>query len=114
MNDTTFLLDRIKQLTLENETLFRQGEQLQGKINKILDAWNPPMPPALDGETSGQYTDRLTGADKTNRIPYKEKRYRQCSIGYHDECSDRGNGECECPCHSVDSLLRALWKEFRK
>ena len=48
-----------------------------------------------------QYTNRLTGADGTGRRPYDHVRFRQCSIGYHGECSQRGNPlpECECPCH---------------
>ncbi len=33
----------------------------------------------------------------------------QCSIGWHEECSDRSGvnhrGECECPCH------RAEWEK---
>jgi hypothetical protein len=60
------------------------------------------MPPKLKGETADQYTDRLTGADKTNRVPYKERRNRQCSIGYHDECSDPKGGQCQCPCHKME------------
>jgi hypothetical protein len=58
-----------------------------------------PMPPMLPGETPEQYTNRLTGADGTNRVPYQEKRFRQCSIGHHDECSDHEGKECQCPCH---------------
>jgi hypothetical protein len=63
----------------------------------------PEMPPALPGETDAQYTDRLTGADRTDRRPYDHPRYRQCSIGYHDECSQRhaGEGDCACPCHTA-------------
>ena len=57
------------------------------------------MPPALPGEDAGQYTDRLTGADGTGRRPYDHKRNRQCSIGYHGECSDPQGETCECPCH---------------
>jgi len=58
------------------------------------------MPPMLPGESHGDYTDRLTGADGTDRIPYKEHRFRQCSIGWHDECSDPAGEECQCPCHT--------------
>lgn len=33
-------------------------------------------------------------------------RNRQCSIGFHEECSDRSgvnwNGDCECPCHKAE------------
>lgn len=44
-------------------------------------------------------------------------RNRQCSIGYHEECSDRSginhNGDCDCPCHQAEwervaTLLRWL------
>ena len=66
--------------------------------------WYPEMPPVLDGEDAGQYTDRLTGADRTNRVPYHHKRNRQCSIGYHSECSDPAGESCECPCHVERAL----------
>jgi hypothetical protein len=59
------------------------------------------MPPALPGETDGEYTDRLTGADGTDRQPYDHRRNRQCSIGYHEECSDPAGDTCECPCHKT-------------
>ena len=63
--------------------------------------WYPSPAPALDGEDAGTYTDRLTGADGTGRRPYDHPRFRQCSIGYHSECSSpRGGGGCECPCHA--------------
>jgi hypothetical protein len=26
--------------------------------------------------------------------------FRQCSIGYHEECSDPDGDECTCTCHS--------------
>lgn len=77
--------------------------------------WYPKSAPALDGETAEQYTDRLTGADGTNRRPYDHSRNRQCSINYHDECSDRSNsGECGCPCHAERrdaEELAAAWNE---
>jgi hypothetical protein len=59
----------------------------------------PEMPPKLDGEDAGQYTDRLTGADGTGRVPYDHPRNRQCSIGFHEECSDPAGKHCKCPCH---------------
>ena len=59
--------------------------------------WYPSPPPALDGEDAGAYTDRLTGADGTNRRPYDHPRGRQCSIGYHTECT---GGPCQCPHHA--------------
>ena len=65
-----------------------------------------PMPPMLEGETSEQYTDRLTGADKTDRIPYKERRNRQCSIGWHGQCSDPRGKVCKCPCHTLPPVVQ--------
>jgi hypothetical protein len=64
--------------------------------------WYPSPAPALDGEDAGAYTDRLTGADKTDRRPYDHPRNRQCSIGYHMECSAWRDDDsaCGCPCHS--------------
>jgi hypothetical protein len=59
----------------------------------------PPMPKKLPGETDDQYTDRLTGADGTERLPYGEWRGRACCIGWHGSCA---TDECECPCHEVD------------
>jgi hypothetical protein len=61
--------------------------------------WYPSPAPALEGE-GDEYTDRLTGADGTGRRPYDHPRGRQCSIGWHMECSRwRGAPGCECPCH---------------
>jgi hypothetical protein len=62
--------------------------------------WFPGMPPMLPGEGTDAYTDRLTGADRTGRVPYDHQRNRQCSIGYHDECSDPAGESCQCPCHA--------------
>lgn len=64
----------------------------------------PEMPPMLDGETAAQYTDRLTGADRTDRRPYDHPRNRQCSIGYHGECTDPSGERCKCPCHRAGML----------
>lgn len=57
-------------------------------------------------------------------------RNRQCSIGWHEECSDRSginwNGDCNCPCHQaswehlglfmrwMDECLTALTTEPEK
>lgn len=71
------------------------------------DRYYPEMPPGLPDETSTQYTDRLTGADGTGRSPYDHRRFRQCSIGFHDECSDPAGEQCECPCHEVAPLRTA-------
>lgn len=62
-------------------------------------AWYPAPPPGLEGEDGDAYTDRLTGADGTGRVPYDHPRNRQCSIGWHSECSDPDGTECKCPHH---------------
>jgi hypothetical protein len=62
-------------------------------------AWYPAPAPGLEGEDDGAYTDRLTGADGTGRSPYDHDRNRQCSIGWHSECSDPAGAECKCPHH---------------
>jgi len=66
------------------------------------DRWYPSPAPSPANENRDAYTNRLTGADKTNREPYDHRRNRQCSIGYHTECSERNSfrGSCECPCHA--------------
>lgn len=72
----------------------------------VMGRWYPNRPPALPGEDADAYTNRLTGADGTGRRPFDHRRRRQCSIGWHDECSDRDNlgaidkaEGCGCPCH---------------
>jgi hypothetical protein len=62
--------------------------------------WYPSPAPALDGESDDAYTDRLTGADQAGRQPYDHPRNRQCSIGWHRECSDPAGEHCKCPCHA--------------
>lgn len=77
--------------------------------------WYPNQPPMLDGETPDEYTNRLTGADRSGRRPYDHSRNRQCSIGYHEECSDRhNNGECGCPCHEERGNAWLLVDDWNK
>lgn len=59
--------------------------------------WYPTLPPSLPGETDGSYTNRLLDP---SRAPYNHRRNRQCSIGYHTECSDRTGATCQCPHHA--------------
>ena len=66
----------------------------------VKGSWYPMPAPVLAGEDDDAYTNRLTGADRTGRRPYDHSRNRQCSIGWHEECSDRDHsGACGCPCH---------------
>lgn len=80
------------------------SQALVAKLREALEAYDPPVPPRLDCETLEQYTDWLTGARKTGRRPYKEHRFRNCSLGYHEDCSDPEGKECQCPCHQFERL----------
>lgn len=76
----------------------------------VVGRWYPSTAPVLDGEDSDAYTDRVTGADGSGLRPYDHVRYRQCSIGWHMECSRwRSNpaAECACPCHT-DTVPRDI------
>jgi len=88
-------------------------DQMRRHISTMVEAlrWYAdelPMPPALPNETDDEYTDRLTGADQTSRVPYEERRYRQCSIGFHDECTDPYGQNCKCPCHVARRALKGV------
>lgn len=49
--------------------------------------------PQLDGESDAAWTERLTREAARHGV------YRQCSIGWHDECSQRRKPGPECPCN---------------
>ena len=49
--------------------------------------------PQLSGEDAGKWTDRIL----SHRAEHGTN--RQCSIGYHGECSDRAGESCRCLCH---------------
>jgi len=55
-----------------------------------------PTPPGWDG--GGNWTDELVRRGEKKGIN------RQCSIGYHEECSDPSGDECRCHCHPWASL----------
>ena len=64
--------------------------------------WYPSPAPCLEGEDDDTYTNRLIGALGEDVRPYDHARNRQCSIGWHTECSERHllvQANCECPCH---------------
>ena len=53
--------------------------------------------PYKPGESPSAWTTRVLGHAKEHGT------YRQCSIGWHGECSERNNGEdaeCNCICHA--------------
>lgn len=75
--------------------------------------WYPMTPPTLPDETPEQWTNRMLGVEGADRRPYDHRRNRQCSINWHNECSDREHaGECGCPCHderrAADELAAAF------
>jgi hypothetical protein len=74
--------------------------------------WYPNQPPALPGEDDDAYTNRLTGCLGPELRPYDHRRNRQCSIGWHEECSDRVGLSCECPCHPERVNAAALVEAF--
>jgi hypothetical protein len=66
--------------------------------------WYPEMPPRLrllNGllETQEQYTDRVGNPFANPDYPYDHRRGRQCSLGWHAECSDTFHAWCQCPHH---------------
>jgi hypothetical protein len=73
--------------------------------------WFPEKPPMLPGEGNDAYTNRLTGADGTDRVPYDHHRNRQCSISWHGECTDPAGKTCKCPCHTETGKLELqVWE----
>jgi hypothetical protein len=73
------------------ETSYRQ---VSTKWSEFLVSMKP-----LDGDIMESDVDRT---DLLIQRGSASGRFRQCSIGWHDECSDRGMGECACPCHQYD------------
>lgn len=53
-------------------------------------------------ETNGEYTDRLVALGSALGIN------RQCSIGWHYECSDPAGDTCRCACHPERVARRAI------
>lgn len=51
-------------------------------------------PAGSDGELlSNEETDAMVAEGMA------AGKFRQCSIGYHDECSDPMGNRCQCDCH---------------
>lgn len=55
-------------------------------------------PPAPD-EDAAAYTGRLLSHAREHGT------FRQCSIGYHNECSDPEGYDCMCSCHALGVTL---------
>lgn len=75
-------------------------------------AWYPEMPPRLDDETDVRYLERLRGHAGRDLNPYDHKRFRHCSVGMHNLCSDPAGETCECPCHRDGVWDDAKWHAF--
>lgn len=90
-------------------------------IEVVKGRWYPNSAPTLPGETPETWTNRVLGADGPDGRPYDHGRNRQCSIGWHNECSDRQNygaidktAGCGCPCHEERLRAPELVAEFNK
>lgn len=97
---------------------------LKRELFAILRQRDMPAYPDSARDAGVGYTDYLTGAGAKERgvnfatdpktgknYVYTPSRNRQCSIGYHEECSDPDGESCGCPCHQ---LLKLLEKARRK
>lgn len=77
----------------------------------------PPYPRAALQAGVG-YTDYLTGAHTAGPFNvgpdkdyvYTPDRHRQCSIGWHAECSDPDGETCGCVCHPLAKLIQRAAK----
>lgn len=93
-------------------------------MTAMTGTYYPEMPSWEDGEGSASYTNRVLGCGG-NPSPYNHNRNRQCSIGFHSECSQRADhpklggrttlgatGRCQCP-HHTDHRLEAAFLHVR-
>lgn len=55
--------------------------------------------PAEPGESTAAWTDRLMTRAREHGT------FRQCSIGWHEECSDQYGDSCQCSCHAIGITL---------
>lgn len=88
-------------------------EEKKQKLFELLRERDMPAYPKAAKEAGVGYTDYLTGAHKLSlnvsgageAYVYTPGRNRQCSIGWHEECSDPEGRECGCVCHQIVKLL---------
>lgn len=91
------------------------------ELFKILRERDLPAYPDSARDAGVEYTDYLTGAGARSKgvnfstdpetgenYVYTPSRNRQCSIGYHEECSDPCGESCGCPCHQLMKLLERV------
>lgn len=92
----------------------KSRRDLSAMVHAILRERDMPLYPDAAKAAGVGYTDFLTGAHSHNfatdpktgkNYVYTPSRNRQCSIGYHEECSDPEGESCGCPCHQLVKLL---------
>jgi hypothetical protein len=71
-------------------------EALEGRVWSPRDT-RPWVFGPRGGRSAAQWTDAM--ANEGRRIGVR----RQCSIGWHDECTDPDGDECRCACHAEAS-----------
>jgi len=91
----------------EHDHLLLAEDRKQMQERKDAGTWNPVEPPVIfdlpkelpkeSWEDDNQYAARLQKRGMERGI------LRQCSIGWHMECSTRRSGGygCNCPCHEA-------------
>lgn len=92
-----------KKVSKKDKLIKKLRSALKKTIRLLLEM--PDLPPEVG---PNDYTDYCTGADGTKKQPYPKRRNRQCSIGYHTECTDPKGDTCGCPCHVVFPLEKLL------
>ena len=55
--------------------------------------------PQRDGEDAGAWTNRVLSHSREHEVN------RQCSIGWHEECSDPQGFNCMCICHTDATIF---------
>lgn len=58
--------------------------------------------PPRDGESDTEWTNRVLSHSREHEVN------RQCSIGWHDECSDPSGDSCQCICHADEATLYSV------
>lgn len=58
--------------------------------------------PYAEGETPEAWTNRVLSHSREHEVN------RQCTIGYHEECSDPDGEDCQCICHAEGARLYSV------
>lgn len=89
-------------------------EKLIEEMFLVLQERDMPAYPIAAKQAGVGYTDYLTGAHTSGPFNvgpekdyvYTPDRNRQCSIGYHAECTDPAGEKCGCVCHQIAEIIR--------